>query len=574
MWNQDAHEKLRLREPLLVADERDPHAEAKSHARPTRRAAKPMAAVEQLMLSPYEKWLAHGRFPYKIVLHVLLLVLTCAQMGIYGAQNASYMRATHRNWAYFFLPPAAEIGVVPRYQRELFTVNETLEALAFMRDAYYSIGNKSVANYEYILTPSGQITPMQMRVTRRLPHGTLNTTTYDVVEDPHAAIGPFDPSMSLWQQKHLLRSLYVIKFSFPLNDLQYGDYYEECFQWHVHVSFTMIENAQLKAEIDECHVARCTSRSFWSAFKQRFVWLHIVIALVALVYMALSVKALVRSYRILVQPLIKGCMYLLGSQERESFFKSTFKMKEVMGRRTQRFNQLQSDTFGTWTKIPFALKLKLFNGLQLVVFTSLVLLLLSSLWSLFFLKAYVPIHFWHRLLHATALLLLWSGLVGYLEHNSHIYSIVLTLKWGAPRVLQFLIGVSPIYIGYALFGTIYFGARIKEFGTLSASMATLFAVMNGDVILDTFDAFDVHHFSVSGKLYLYSFISLFIYVVLNIFIAIVEEAFFATRSCRRTLSILLTDPAFETAKVAQETEISAEMVRVLLRFVDSDDETK
>lgn len=210
---------------------------------------------------------------------------------------------------------------------------------------------------------------------------------------------------------------------------------------------------------------------------------------------------------------------------------------------------------------------------QLVVFVSLSLLLVSSVWSLFFLKAYVPIHFWHRLLHATAVLLLWSCLVGYLEHNSHVYSIVLTLRWGAPRVLQFLIGVSPIFLGYALFGTIYFGTRIKEFGSMSASMATLFAVMNGDVILDTFDAFDLHHFAVSGKIYLYSFISLFIYVVLNIFVAIVEEAFFATRSCRRMLSVLLSDPDFATAKVAQETEISAEMVRVLLRAVDEEGTT-
>lgn len=207
-----------------------------------------------------------------------------------------------------------------------------------------------------------------------------------------------------------------------------------------------------------------------------------------------------------------------------------------------------------------------------MVFAALVLLLVSSAWSLFFLKAHVPIHFWHRLLHASALLLLWSCLVGYLEHNSHIYSIVLTLKWGAPRVLQFLIGVSPIFLGYALFGTIYFGARIKEFGSMSASMATLFAVLNGDVILDTFDALDLHHFSVSGKLYLYSFIALFIYVVLNIFVAIVEEAFFATRSCRRMLSTLLSDPDFTTARAAQETEISAEMVHVLLRAVDSEDE--
>lgn len=207
---------------------------------------------------------------------------------------------------------------------------------------------------------------------------------------------------------------------------------------------------------------------------------------------------------------------------------------------------------------------------QLLVFISLVLLLASTMWSLLFLEAHMPIRFWHRLLHATALLLLWSCLVGYLEHNQHIYSIVLTLKWGTPRVLQFLLGVSPILFGYALFGTIYFGNKIEEFGTLSASMITLFSLMNGDIIMDTFDALDLHHFNVSGKVYLYSFISLFMYVVLNIFIAIVEEAFFATQSTRRRLRDLLSDPRVSRVNVAKESDISAEMMRVLLQLMDSD----
>lgn len=198
------------------------------------------------------------------------------------------------------------------------------------------------------------------------------------------------------------------------------------------------------------------------------------------------------------------------------------------------------------------------------------LLLTSSVWSLFFLKAHVPIHFGHRLLHATALLLLWSTAVGYLSHNRNIYSIVLTLKWGTPRILQFLIGVSPIFFGFALFGTIYFGNKINMFGTVGSSMTTLFAIMNGDEILDTFDAMELHGYAVSGKVYLYAFISMFIYVVLNIFIAIVEEAFFATRSTRRTLSVLLSDPQLSRTQVAQQTEISAELLRILLRVMRPD----
>jgi hypothetical protein len=180
----------------------------------------------------------------------------------------------------------------------------------------------------------------------------------------------------------------------------------------------------------------------------------------------------------------------------------------------------------------------------------------------------VPIRYGHRLLQASAQLLLWVSLVGYLEHNREIYSIVLTLRWGAPRVLQFLVGVSPIFVGFALFGTVYFGTHVKLFGSLSASMTTLFAVLNGDVILDTVDALAVHGFGVSGKLYVFTFISLFVYVVLNLFIAIVEEAFFATRNARRRLDVVLTDPS---AVATSTGDASSEMARVLLQIVHANE---
>ncbi|GMF48633.1 unnamed protein product [Phytophthora fragariaefolia] len=68
-----------------------------------RRQASSMGAVERLVLSPWEKWAVHGRFPYKLVLHVALVLLTFAQMQLYDAQNAAYMRASHRNWCVPYL---------------------------------------------------------------------------------------------------------------------------------------------------------------------------------------------------------------------------------------------------------------------------------------------------------------------------------------------------------------------------------------------------------------------------------------------------------------------------------------
>ena len=89
----EADEELR-RGLLLPTDSCD------DAAKPQRqRNGNPSAeAVERPVLSPWEKWTTHGRFPYKLMLHVALLLLTFTQMQLFDAQNAAYMRASYRNW--------------------------------------------------------------------------------------------------------------------------------------------------------------------------------------------------------------------------------------------------------------------------------------------------------------------------------------------------------------------------------------------------------------------------------------------------------------------------------------------
>ena len=82
------------------------------------------------------------------------------------------------------------------------------------------------------------------------------------------------------------------------------------------------------------------------------------------------------------------------------------------------------------------------------------------------------------------------------------------------------------WLGYAFFGMVCFGSFSDRFESFSASMITLFAVLNGDVIRETFLNLSEKSPYVS-QVYMYTFICLFIYVVLNVFIAIIEEAFFS-----------------------------------------------
>lgn len=111
----------------------------------------------------------------------------------------------------------------------------------------------------------------------------------------------------------------------------------------------------------------------------------------------------------------------------------------------------------------------------------------------------------------------------------------------APNALRFAAGCFPVFLGYAMVGTILFGSYADNFATLDSSFVTLFSVMNGDIIDDTFaliffvgDPF----LEVFSRFYLYSFIALFIYCVLNVFLAIMEDAYFL---CKRRLILDLQE---------------------------------
>jgi len=141
----------------------------------------------------------------------------------------------------------------------------------------------------------------------------------------------------------------------------------------------------------------------------------------------------------------------------------------------------------------------------------------------------------HGLMLGGSAFLLWLSALRYLEFSRATYGIVLTLQRAAPRVAVFVLGCLPLLLAYASFGVAVFGDTVEHFSGLREACVTLFSVLNGDVILDTFTEL-VGAFPLVGQVYMYSFVSLFIYVVLNILIALVEEAHF--QSSAETASIL------------------------------------
>jgi hypothetical protein len=115
----------------------------------------------------------------------------------------------------------------------------------------------------------------------------------------------------------------------------------------------------------------------------------------------------------------------------------------------------------------------------------------------------------------------------HLSVDSSVYLGMRTLRYAVPDVLRLMFQLSPLFLGYAFFGMVVWGGHCVRFGGLWQSMLTLFAIVNGDIIQDTFLALRR-----SGavpewiaQIYVYSYIMLFMYVGLNTMLLLVEKAY-------------------------------------------------
>ncbi len=78
------------------------------------------------------------------------------------------------------------------------------------------------------------------------------------------------------------------------------------------------------------------------------------------------------------------------------------------------------------------------------------------------------------------------------------------MKAAMPIVMRAMIGIMPFFIGYVFLGLCLFW-QSSSFNCPSNAVWTLFAMMNGDSLTDTFQDVSYTKFFL-GTLYMYSFV--------------------------------------------------------------------
>ena len=185
------------------------------------------------------------------------------------------------------------------------------------------------------------------------------------------------------------------------------------------------------------------------------------------------------------------------------------------------FQDKRRDKNFSWDRLSFWDKASLFNKWSLISLVGSICTIFGSFTYLF------P---WGFQLKATEFnlglgcALNWISLTRYLTYTREYSLITRTLQAAVPINLRIMVGILPIFFGYALFCMSVFWSYTSHFSNFSDTAYCLFSMMNGDSILITFQS-TTPQYNLLSMFTFYSFTFMAICIWQNMNFVIVEDSY-------------------------------------------------
>ena len=425
--------------------------------------------TKDLFLNPIQKYSIYNQFPYGLLIHIGLIIFTSFEIL---TLNTSFQRTQkHLIYQYFMDKEEDKLDFDYKKKKYLFSIEDITNVLNQSLTNYYNIIN----SVENIIYENGKNPPNPYLIGKNLRNkkgsNSTNHTIYYLKEND---FGPFNnkkDSKNFIQNISYFNVNYTIYTIFPL---RYADHLE-CNRWDViqHYSFQTrgIFLLTLKIDRQTCKLNINKSKgNKLEIFQLDNIWLHLIVIFLSLSNLFLTFYTIYKKY-----------------------FKLNLKnIKEI---------EIKTLLFKGWTFISL-----LGNSIQIF----------GSIMSIF--DREIAYHTTELTL-SLGCVFSYINLMKYFENFKNYSDIYLAMKRGLPSSINYLIGVLPLFIGYAFFGKCVFW-KSDRFALISDSIAVLYSLMVYDIFVDLCDK---SYFF--GCIFCYSFCMFSICGIINIFLGIIGEAY-------------------------------------------------
>eukprot|EP01135_Chromosphaera_perkinsii_P006681 Nk52_evm83s554 gene=Nk52_evmTU83s554 len=469
--------------------------------------AQPRLATRlRLTLSPWDKFVYYNRFPFKLVLNLMVVIMISGRILLGNWQFHEYQNQQFRTLQYHFDLDCPEKG---QFTCHMYDIDTVLINLRRHYELFYSLGNDSVSLYNFTDSSGVLYQPYMTVVAYKVRNSydnhymdmrNIETKEY-LLTDDHP-IGPFESRNETFIQD-LFHRLIEIRVVYMFGTNQIGPILDSVdSEWTLgsHYDFSVGGGFGL----------------FYFTLHRRLVYLSsdlfsmVVIFVIVLTFFSalLTIKTFIKSYKI-----YKFAQHRLNLDE-------------------NKLQQLETPPLITWQSLTFRDKCSFFNFWHLLTLIGDVALFGSSIGDLSFYNGKTrdtlnDVDFSDLLLSIGAMCS-WVGLIKYFEWRPKFYVLFLAIKNSLLRVGRFIITITPIYVGYTFAGVVLFHNNRSKFGDASKSARTLFALLCGDNIWAVFNELDSRpnfFYTLMGHIYVYTFCITFLTTVLNVFIFIIQDGY-------------------------------------------------
>lgn len=427
---------------------------------------------DQLFLSPIEKFAIYNKFPFNLIVHFLLVVGTTYQLMII---NTTYPRSQERALYQMFIEENDKTNFEYKRTKYLYSLDDVKKLLNDSIYNYYGIKDSSfetVKFYNDNLPPSPFISANYYKS----KNGKKQNITY-YYEVNKTSLGVFDNDTLAKEFIAHITSFqvnYTIQTYIPF---YYADYLD-CYTWTIKQIYSFQQRAHIRVSLlinrNLCNNEN-PSYSFWQELVAEYLWVHSIVFLLAFISLLFTLRH----------------FYQIAERSQEEISGSSF-ITKIKGLDTWSIASLSGNVVQM-----FGCGLSLFDTDNVISATEIAV--------------------------ATGCFFAYINIGKYMENLKNYSMIFLTIKKALPNSINYLVGVSPLFFGYAFFGLCVFWES-ERFDSLWNSIATLYSIMNGDSVLDIIDDLQDRSFFL-GTIYVYSFCIVFIAIVVNTFFAIISEVY-------------------------------------------------
>ncbi|GBO06009.1 Mucolipin-3 [Araneus ventricosus] len=474
-------------------------------------------------MNPIEKWKQRGRFPWKLCVQVVNIVLATIQVNLFGFHSFGYMqqhidmttaisRILLKDWN-------ADVAVYPpNGPYAVYTVPDFYDHIDNVIKQYTKIDSLAIGPFGYD-NNDNNLTAMDFCVSQydgQVFAANLTIQVIDLLEERCVAIPPLYPSgdpqwenfsMSsfLEQSNHTLNFKTLINaklklklktiFIKSLNKLDFP----ECYRLKLLVKYDNTEHdGQLVIKLTirstkfSCHVNSKIEDQGETMYYMLRQLLNSFVIIFSVVSAILCARSLYAGYKL--------------AKETYNFFKQYYQKE-----------------------ISFCELLDFIDFWYVNIIVSDILLISGSLVKMQIEERSAEGREYARcsILLGVGNLFIWIGILRYLGFFPKYNMLILTVKRALPNVLRFLVCAVLLFVGSCFCSWIVLSPYHIKFRTLSRTAECLFSIMNGDDMFATFALLDTQLNLIwwFSRLFLYAFLVIFIYIVVSLFISVIMDTF-------------------------------------------------